>query len=66
MEQSASDVVSHRKRYLGLGVVLIIAGLAIAALTFITIFGPIFGLLLAAAGVIVLARSGKSERPPPD
>lgn len=66
MDESIKHVAANRKRYVALGVALLVAGIVIAALTFITVFGPILGLLLAMAGGIIIWRSGQEGAPPPD
>ncbi len=66
MEESMSEVVSKRKRYIAFGLILLFGGLTMAVLTFITVIGPILGLLIAFAGLMVLFKSGQHELPPPD
>jgi hypothetical protein len=74
MARDVSSTGAHTARNIVFGLVLLIGGLVVAALTWITIFGAIFGILLAIVGLVVLIRlamharsadptEGEGERP---
>lgn len=63
-DSGISSTASHRGRNLGFGIVLVVVGIAVAALTWITVFGAVLGLLVAAIGGVLLTRLGKHPRSP--
>lgn len=59
---------SHKKtptvRALAFGVFLILFGIALGAMTYLTIVGPFFGVLLIAFGIYIIWTSSAHGEPP--
>lgn len=51
-------------RSLALGIFLILFGLALGGMTFLTLVGPIFGLFVAGLGLFIIWRSMAHGEPP--
>ena len=58
MAQKVSTVGANRSRNVVFGLVLIVLGLVVAALTWVTIFGAVLGVIVAVFGVLVMMRVG--------
>lgn len=64
MEETTTQKVAKRKKIVALAVAMIVLGFVVGIITFLTIIGPILGLILAAFGVVLLWRAAKADRPP--
>ncbi len=59
-----SDHRTHTPfRVLALGIFLILFGIALGILTFVSVVGPIFGLMLIAFGGLILWKSAQGDPP---
>ncbi len=60
----SSDKKGPTARAMALGVFLVFFGLALGVLTFMTLVGPIFGLLLIGFGIYIIWTSAAHGEPP--
>src|SRR5690606_29957764 len=64
MEESVKQKLGSRKKIVALAIFLILLGFIVGIFTFLTVIGPILGLLLAVFGAMLLWQSGKARRTP--
>lgn len=63
MQETDDTRTSTPKRVVALGIFMVLFGLSLGILTFVSVIGPVIGLLIAAFGAFIIWKSSQG-RPP--